>query len=46
MAGATLIFAVVKLNACIVVTPLGERQRVFVALKPQRIVHQQGGRAS
>ena len=36
MAGALLIFAVVKVDACVIVTPLGERERVFVALKPQR----------
>ena len=36
MAGAVLIFAVVKVDACVLVTPMGERERVFVALKPQR----------
>ena len=36
MAGAVLIFVVVKVDACILVTPMGERERVFVALKPHR----------
>ena len=36
MAGVVLIFAVVKVDACVLVTPMGERERVFVALKPQR----------
>jgi len=36
IAGAVLIFAVVKVDACVLVTPLGERERVFVALKPHR----------
>jgi len=36
MAGAVLIFAVVKVDACVLVTPLGERERIFVALRPQR----------
>lgn len=36
MAGATLIFTVVKLDFCVVVSMAGERRRVFVALKPQR----------
>ena len=36
MLGATLIFTVVKLDACIVVTPTGERESVFVAFKPHR----------
>ena len=36
MVGAVLIFAVVKVDVCVLVTPMGERERVFVALKPQR----------
>jgi hypothetical protein len=36
MAGVALIFAVVKVDACILVTRRGERERIFVALKPQR----------
>ena len=36
MAGATMIFTLIKLDFCITVTPLGERERVFIALKPQR----------
>lgn len=36
MAGAAMIFCLVKLDFCVVVTPLGEREKVFVALKPQR----------
>ena len=36
MAGAVIIFGIVKLDGCLVVTPLGDRERVFVALKPQR----------
>jgi hypothetical protein len=36
MLGATLIFMLIKRDFCIVITPLGERERVFVALKPQR----------
>jgi hypothetical protein len=57
MSGATLIFAVVKLDGCMVITPLGELERVCIALKPQRfaplfqerferLVEHQGGRAS
>ena len=36
MAGATLIFTLVKLDFCVVTTPLGDREKVFIALKPQR----------
>ena len=36
MAGVVLIFSVVKVDACILVTRMGERERIFVALKPQR----------
>jgi len=36
MVGAALIFTLVKRDFCIVVTPLGDHERVFVALKPQR----------
>jgi len=57
IAGATLIFTVIKLDFCVAVTPLGDRERVFVALKPQRfaplfqerfeqLVQAQGRRAS
>lgn len=34
--GATLIFTLVKVDGCVKVVPLGERERVFIALKPQR----------
>jgi hypothetical protein len=34
--GATLIFTIVKRDGCVLVTPMGERERVFVALRPQR----------
>jgi hypothetical protein len=36
MLGATMIFTLIKRDCCVVITPLGERERVFVALKPQR----------
>ena len=36
MLGAIIIFAWVKVDACIVVTPAGDREKVFVALRPQR----------
>lgn len=36
MAGAALIFTLIKRDYCIIVTPQGARERVFVALKPQR----------
>lgn len=36
MAGAAIVFTLVKVDACVIVTPLGDRERVFVALKPQR----------
>jgi hypothetical protein len=36
MAGAAMMFCLVKLDFCVVVTPLGEREKVFLALKPQR----------
>ena len=36
MVGAVMIFGVVKLDWCVSVTSLGESERVFVALKPQR----------
>ena len=36
MVGAVLMFAIVKVDACILVTRMGERERIFVALKPQR----------
>ena len=34
--GAAMIFCLVKLDFCVVVTPLGDREGVFLALKPQR----------
>lgn len=36
MTGAAMMFCLIKLDFCVAVTPLGERERVFVALKPQR----------
>jgi hypothetical protein len=36
MAGAAMMFCLVKLDFCVIVTPFGERERVFVAMKPQR----------
>ena len=36
LAGAVLLFVVIKVDGCLVITPLGERERVFVALKPHR----------
>lgn len=54
LAGAVLIFGVVKVDTCVLVTPAGERERVFVALKAsrfaplfedrfRRLVEQEGG---
>jgi hypothetical protein len=54
LGGAVLIFAVVKVDTCVIVTPVGERERVFVALKANRfaplfedrflrLVEQEGG---
>jgi hypothetical protein len=54
--GAALIFAMVKVDGCLVVTPIGDREHVFVALVPQRfaplfqerfqrLVQEQGGPA-
>ena len=37
MAGAALVFIVVKVDGCVVVTPVGACERVFVGLKPQRL---------
>ena len=34
--GVSLVFLVIKVDACVVVTPDGDRERVFVALRPQR----------
>jgi hypothetical protein len=34
--GASIIFLVVRVDACVVVTPAGDRERVFVAMKPHR----------
>lgn len=36
MAGAAMIFTLIKLDYCVIITPLGERERVFIALRPQR----------
>lgn len=35
-AGAAIMFMVVKVDTCVTVMPLGDRERVFVALKSQR----------
>jgi hypothetical protein len=34
--GATMIFTLVKVDACVIISPAGDRERVFVALRPQR----------
>ena len=36
MVGAAMMFCLVKLDFCVVVTPLGDREKVYIALKPQR----------
>ncbi|MCX6903994.1 MAG: cytochrome c biogenesis protein ResB, partial [Verrucomicrobia bacterium] len=36
LTGVVFIFTLVKVDGCIAVTPVGERERVLVALKPQR----------
>jgi hypothetical protein len=36
LAGATIIFAIVKVDTCVAVTPAGDRERVVVALRAQR----------
>lgn len=36
MAGATLMFALVRVDTCVAVTPAGDLERVFVAIKPHR----------
>jgi hypothetical protein len=36
IAGAAMMFGLVKLDFCVIVTPLGEREKVLLALKPQR----------
>jgi hypothetical protein len=36
MTGAAMMFCLIKLDFCVVITPLGELEKVFVALKPQR----------
>ena len=52
--GSTIIFTLVRVDGCLVITPAGERERVFLALKPQRfpllfqerfqkLVQEQGG---
>lgn len=56
LAGATIIFAVVKIDTCVVVRPAGNHERVTVALRAQRfpplfherfqrLVRQEGGSA-
>jgi hypothetical protein len=56
LAGATLMFALVKVDTCVSVSPLGDTERVCVALKPerfaplyrerfQRLVREEGGQA-
>ena len=36
IAGATILFAIIRLDFCLAITPMGDRERVFVALKPHR----------
>ena len=36
MAGSVIIFTLIKLDGCLVITPLGATERVFLAMKPQR----------
>ena len=36
LAGVVLVFTVVKVDVCVAITPAGDRERVFVAIKPQR----------
>jgi cytochrome c biogenesis protein ResB len=36
LAGAAIMFTVVKVDTCVAVTPTGDRERVFVALNAQR----------
>ncbi len=54
LAGAAIMFTVVKVDICVAVTPAGNRERVFVALNAQRfapmyqerfqkLVHEHGG---
>ncbi len=56
VAGAAIMFIVVKVDTCVSVVPAGDRERVFVALRPQRfaplfqerferLVREQGGQA-
>ncbi len=56
LVGATIIFIIVKVDTCVIVTPAGERERVLVALRPRRfaplfeerfrrLVREQGGAA-
>ncbi len=35
--GATLMFAFVKVDTAVIVTPIGDRERVIVAMRPQRL---------
>lgn len=39
MFGAALIFMVVKVDGCLMVTSLGDKERIFIALKPQKFAH-------
>ena len=54
--GSVMIFFLIKIDTCVIVSPAGDRQRVFVALRAQRfaplfegrfkkLVHDQGGSA-
>ena len=36
MLGSTIMFSFIKVDACVIVTPAGDREKVFVALRPQR----------
>jgi hypothetical protein len=36
MTGAALMFALIKRDYCLVITPQGSREKVFIALRPQR----------
>lgn len=36
LAGAAIMFTIVKVDTCVVVVPSGDRERVFVALRPHR----------
>jgi len=36
LAGSVIIFTLVKVDGCVAVTPVGEKEKVFLALKPHR----------